>query len=176
MRPYRFIQIIMALVCGLPCLAGLGHALEVSIPSATVTAGDAITVPVMIDSVDNLAGVKLVIQYDAQVLEFQKAAKGQKAGSLMHVVNSKNPGRVVVVMAGARGIKGEAFPIVTLDFTAKPCSLESCPANLKIVEAQLMSDQLKDLDFSMQSQSVMVVSPKEAAPAETKPEKKSDAS
>ena len=176
MRPFNLFTRIFVQVCCLFCLGGLGQAVEVSTPAATITSGETLSVPVMIDAVDNLAGIKLVIVYDAQILEFQKAIKGQKAGSLMHVVNSKIPGRVVVVMAGARGIKGENFPIVTLNFLAKPCSQNSCPSNLKISEAELMSDKLKDIEFSIKSQPVIVASPQGAAPSQAAPEKKINAS
>ena len=176
MRPFFPIKILGVLVCCFLCLGGLGRAVEVSIAPAEAAAGASIAVPVMIDKVDNLAGVKLVILYDAQVLEFKNALKGPKAGSLMHVVNSKTPGRIVVVMAGARGIKGENFPIVSLNFTAKPCAQESCSSNLKITEAQLMSDKLKDIDFSLKSQDVVVIPTKEAATSPAQPKKKPDAS
>ncbi|ACL04106.1 cellulosome anchoring protein cohesin region [Desulfatibacillum aliphaticivorans] len=176
MRPFFFIKTFSALACCLICLAGLGHAVEVSIAQAEAKSGETISVPIMIDAVDNLAGVKLVVLYDANVLEFKNAVKGPKAGSLMHVVNSKTPGRVVVVMAGARGIKGENFPIVTLDFLAKPCAQESCISNLKITEAQLMSDKLKDLEFSLKSQDVVVVPSKEATASPAPPEKMPNAS
>jgi hypothetical protein len=79
---------------------------ELSIPEVSIESGKTAEIPLLIDRIDNLAGVKLVIRYDKELLTYKKGVRGQKTSSLMHVVNDKNPGRLVIVMAGARGIKG----------------------------------------------------------------------
>jgi hypothetical protein len=50
--------------------------------------GRQIQVPVVIDSIGNLAGMKLVIGYDKQVLAYKSPAKAKAAASPIHVVNS----------------------------------------------------------------------------------------
>jgi hypothetical protein len=98
---------------------GLGGATEIRISPLTAHPGQTIDVPITIDDVDNLAGVKLVMSYDPEILVFKKGAKTKQTDSLMHVVNDKKPGQIIVVMAGARGIKGKNIPIFTLSFDVK---------------------------------------------------------
>ena len=117
---------------------------ELSIPAVKAKSGQSVDVPVMIDLVDNLAGVKLVMKYDTEILTFKKADKTKQTSSLMHIVNNKKPGTLVIVMAGARGIKGKKFSILSLRFEVKK-GLESLTTKMKIHEIQMMSDKLKDI-------------------------------
>jgi hypothetical protein len=118
---------------------------ELSIPEITTESGKTAEIPLLIDRIDNLAGVKLVMRYDKELLTYKKGVRSEKAASLMHVVNDKNPGRLVIVMAGARGIKGENFPIFTLTFDTKKNLKERHTTTLQIDEIQLMGDDLKDI-------------------------------
>jgi hypothetical protein len=63
----------------------------------------------------------------------------------MHIVNDKKPGLLIVVMAGARGIKGKEFSIFTLTFEIKKGLKGNHTTEIIITEVQLMSDQLKDI-------------------------------
>lgn len=117
----------------------------VYVPELKVSSGEAVDIPVMIDQVDNLAGVKLVMEYDPKILFFQKGARTSHSDSLMHVINDKNPGRLIIVMAGAKGIKGKAFAIVNLTFKIKKDLMEDLNTHLAITEVQLMTDKLKDI-------------------------------
>lgn len=99
----------------------------------------------MIDQVDNLAGVKLVIKYDPETLTFKRGTKTKHTNSLMHIVNDKKPGLLIVVMAGARGIKGKDFSILNLTFAIKKGLKENHTIKIEITELQLMSDKLKDI-------------------------------
>jgi hypothetical protein len=120
-------------------------ALEIRIPSITTRPNQTIDVPIIVDEVDNLAGVKLVISYDHEIFAFRKGAKTKQTDSLMHVVNDKKPGQLIVVMAGARGIKGKDVHIFTLTFDVKPGLEGNHVTKIGITEAQLMSDQLKEI-------------------------------
>ena len=120
-------------------------ATEIRIPPITARPSQTIDIPIVIDEVDNLAGVKLVMSYDPEILVFKKGAKTKQTDSLMHVVNDKKPGQLIVVMAGARGIKGKNFPIFTLTFDVKSNVKGNHKVKIAITEAQLMSDQLKDI-------------------------------
>jgi hypothetical protein len=144
----RFLAASLALLlCALIPIAWTTAALgtELYIPLVEGKSGQAVHVPIMIDQVDNLAGVKLILKYDPQILTFKKGTKTKQTTSLMHIVNDKKPGLLIVVMAGARGIKGKEFPILKLTFEIKKDLKGNHSTHLKITEAQLMSDQLKDL-------------------------------
>jgi len=124
-------------------------AAELSIPPQTAKAGTSVAVPLMIDTIDNLAGIKIVIEYDRKLLHFTKGEKTKKTNSLMHVINDKVPGKLIIVMAGARGIGGKRFPILILTFeTAKDLKKEQS-AGIEIIDVQLMSDQLKDIEHTV---------------------------
>ena len=122
---------------------------ELYIPPMEGKPGQSIEVPVMIDQVDNLAGVKLVMKYDADLLTYKKGSKTKHTNSLMHIINDKKPGLLIAVMAGARGIKGKEFPILKLTFEIKKILKGNHKTQFEIKELQLMSDKLKDLKYSI---------------------------
>ena len=101
----------LIVLCGLlmACRTPLAHGTEIYIPPLSAASGSTVQVPVMIDEVGNLAGIKLVMRYDPALLTFKRGAKTSHTDSLMHIINSKNPGVLILVMAGARGIKGGAL-------------------------------------------------------------------
>lgn len=125
--------------------SGLAGATELRIPPLSSRSGQTIEVPILVDEVENLAGVKLVMSYDPEILVFKKGAKTKQTDSLMHVVNDKKPGQVIVVMAGARGIKGKKIPVFTLTFDVKSGLKGNHTTRIAVTEAQLMSDQLKEI-------------------------------
>jgi hypothetical protein len=124
---------------------GSTGATEIRIPALTARSGQSVDFKIMVDEVENLAGVKLVMTYDAELLSFKRGAKTKETDSLMHVVNDKKPGHLIVVMAGARGIKGKNVPIFTLTFDVKAGLKGNHVTKLAVTEVQLMSDQLKEI-------------------------------
>lgn len=125
-------------------------ATELFIPGIITAVGQSeITAEVRIDRVDNLAGVKLVLEYDKDILEFKQALKSELTGPMMHVVNDHNPGRLIIVMAAAVGIKGENFPLISLTFQVRTGVENVKSAEIRITESQLMSDKLKDLSHAV---------------------------
>jgi len=124
-------------------------ATKIYIPAIKGDPGQSVEVPVMIDHVDNLAGVKLVMEYDCKILIFKNGSKTKESNSLMHIINDKNPGKLIVVMAGARGIKGKDFPILTLTFEIKKGLTGNHATSIKINDVHLMSDQLKEIKCSV---------------------------
>ena len=146
--------ILITCVCTVfPLSAG---AVEISIPARTVKTGQSVTVPVMIDQVDNLAGVKLVLKYDAGVLKFKKASKTGQTSSLMHIVNDRKPGILIVVMAGAKGIKGKNFSILSIDFETQKGLKSNHTTRIEITEVQMMSDRLKTIKTSIRIEPITV--------------------
>ena len=75
----------------------------------------------------------------------------------MHIVNDKKPGILIIVMAGARGIKGENFPIFTLFFQISSKVTGRTESKLKITESQLMSDKLKNIEHDLNINPVIIV-------------------
>ncbi len=130
-------------------LTSVAWGTELSIPALKAKPGELVNIPIMIDLVDNLAGVKLVMKYDTEILTFKKAVKTNQTSSLMHIVNSKKPGTLIVVMAGAKGIKGKDFPIILLNLEVKKDLKSSIATKIEIHEVQMMTDQLKDIKCSI---------------------------
>ena len=122
-----------------------GSALVLSIPELQVNAGQNIDVPIMIDQVENLAGIKLVIKYDQKLITFKNATKTKQTTPLMHIVNDKKPGELIIVMAGAQGIKGKKIVLLKLTFKATANLKKKTKVILKIDKTEMMSDQLKYL-------------------------------
>lgn len=139
------------------CLTGAAPAVTLYTPAATAHAGQTVEIPVMIDRIDNLAGMKLVLKYDAGVLKYIEGEKTKHTASLMHVVNDKNPGVLIIVMAGARGIKGEDISLFSLHFEASPAVKQRASANLRITELQLMSDTLVEVAAAIKVNDVTVI-------------------
>jgi hypothetical protein len=133
------------------------RATEITIPPLTATSGRTIEIPIMIDEVDNLAGVKLVMTYDPEILTYKKGAKTKETDSLMHIVNDRKPGALIIVMAGARGIRGKDFSIFTLTFDVKKEIQENFKTKISITESQLMGDDLKELKATIISHPINVL-------------------
>jgi hypothetical protein len=133
------------------------EAVEVRIPPLTAKSGQSIDIPIMIDAVDNLAGVKLVMTYDPEILSYKSGMKTKETDSLMHIVNDKKPGVLIVVMAGAKGIKGKEFPIFKLTFDVKKGITENRTTKISITECQLMGDDLKERKCTMTSHPITIL-------------------
>ena len=129
---------------------------ELIIPALTAKPGNTLTIPIRIDSVDNLAGIKLVIQYDKNLLTYKKADKTEHTSSLMHIVNDKNPGVLIMVMAGPKGIKGKDFSIINLTFNVISGLKGNHTTQLKITESQLMSDKLKNIQHAVRMHPMVI--------------------
>ena len=132
------------------------EAIEIKIPPLTVKSGQSIEIPIMIDEIDNLAGVKLVMTYDPETLTYKSGAKTKETDSLMHIVNDKKPGSLIVVMAGAKGIKGKDFPIFKLTFEAKKAK-ENTTTKISITETQLMGDDLKERKATVNTHPITIL-------------------
>ena len=126
-------------------LGGTARAAEITVPYQKVRPGEFLNVPIMIDKADNLAGVKLVINFDKDILKFKEGNTTPSTRSLMNVINDKVPGRLIVVMAGAKGISGKDLTLLVLTFEVKANMAAERSTKLDIVETQLMTDQLKEV-------------------------------
>ncbi len=98
-----------------------------------------------IDQVEKLAGLKVSLTYPKKTLTFKAGTKTKATSSFMHVVNDKNPGKLIIVMASAKGISGSEVPLFNLDFTFSEPT-ENIPSTLlDITTCQMMSKNLEEL-------------------------------
>ena len=68
----RFISVVVALL--LCVTVSIAFGAELNVPVVSGSHGDIVKLPVIIDKVDNLAGIKLAMTYDRNSLKFLKAA------------------------------------------------------------------------------------------------------
>ena len=149
----------------LPCSI---WAASVYLPKMQAMAGDQVEIPVNVEKVENLAGLKLVLHYNSTLLEFQRERKSPVAQSLMHMVNPKIPGRLIVVMAGAKGIQIENGPLIYLTFKVSDKIGSSKKILIKIEEVQLMTDQLKNLNPTAKNGEIVLFDKTSPKPSQKK--------
>ena len=118
---------------------------ELTITDQRARAGEDIRVPLVVDQVEHLAGVKLVINYNKELLTFKGGARSKSTDSMMHVINDKTPGKLIIVMAAARGISGRDVTLLTLFFSLKKESADNREPLIQMTDVQLMGDDLKDI-------------------------------
>ncbi len=134
-------------------------AAEIRIPAVNGTAGQTISIPIRVDQIENLAGLKIVVLYDPDIIEYQASQKTKHTASLMHVVNDKKPGRLVIVMAGAKGISGKNMDLIELHFKIREfttVSEKEIRTALELPEIELMSDQLVPLDYTTKIEPIRI--------------------
>jgi hypothetical protein len=66
---------------------------------------------------------------------------------MLHVVNDKVPGRLIIVMAAARGFAGENAELVEMSFELLQDVKEEDRVRVQITEAELMSDKLQKIEI-----------------------------
>jgi hypothetical protein len=113
----------------------------------TVKPDQQIEIPVLLNNVPNMAGIKLALKFDKNVLSYVKGEKTKTTASLMHIVNDKHPGKLVIVMAGARGVPVNNQSIMNLYFKVNKNIPEPVDIKFTVTELQLMSDSLKELEY-----------------------------
>lgn len=143
-------------LCCLLVEVSLSHGAELYTSPARMNKGSMVSIPIMIDQVQGLAGLKVVITYDKDALKFKEAQKTPISQSLMHVVNDQKPGRLVVVMAGATGVGGRNITLINLVFTVIKSAGNPNGIKLDVPEIQLMSDQLKEIPCTVRSKTFLV--------------------
>ena len=154
-------RLIRLLLCSALTISGTATAwgTEVFIPALKGRTGESVNIPIMIDRVDNLAGLKLIMKYDPKILTFKKGVKTKHSDSLMHIINDKKPGMLIVVMAGAKGIGGKDFPILNLTFDIKVGLKGNHTTTVEISNLEMMSEQLKNIKCDIKV-NPLIISPK----------------
>jgi hypothetical protein len=113
----------------------------------TVKPDQKIQIPVLLNNVPNMAGIKLALKFDKDLLSYVKSEKTKTTASLMHIVNDKHPGKLVIVMAGARGVPVNTQSIMNLYFKVNNNIPKPVDTKFTVTELQLMSDSLKELEY-----------------------------
>lgn len=152
LRAAHLSLIVLALFCAAPAWGA-----ELNIPSAKGKAGQEIRIPLVLDQVGNLAGVKLVLHYDKDILTFKEGSKSEATQSLMHIINDKTPGKLIIVMAGARGVQGKGMTILTLTFGIRKGLTGNHATTIEVPEVQLMGDDLKEIECKVKAGSVEIL-------------------
>jgi len=116
-------------------------------PEITVEPGQEFKYPIVLDNVPNMAGIKLALTYENNLLTYTRSEKTKTTASLMHIVNDKKPGKLVIVMAGARGVPVNNQSVMDLYFKVNSPIPETVDTKFKVIEIQLMSDTLKELAY-----------------------------
>ena len=128
-----------------------------SIPDITVKIGQPVILPVKVNKVTKLAGIKLVIKYDANLLVYVESKKTDISKSFMHVVNDKKPGELIIVMASAKGITAENAPIFTIQFKIKNNLDKKVSSIISIAEGELMDENLKAIAFNPIAANITII-------------------
>lgn len=115
---------------------------ELRIPDRQVRPGEAVVVPVMVDAVERLAGVKMVLLYDRRLLDFVSLERGPAAAAMLQVVNDRIPGKLIVVMACARGIQIRNQPLCTITFHPRNRGTAPEKTRLHLTRADLVREDL----------------------------------
>lgn len=100
----------------------------------------------LVDNVEKLAGLKVIVRYPVENMKYTGSRKTNRTSGFMHVINDKNPGKLIVVMASARGITGDDLPLIELMFEK---THERKGGRLTIVLCQLMDEDLKNITCSL---------------------------
>ena len=102
--------------------------------------------------------MKVVLGYDADLLEYAVLRKPAVAGSLMHMVNPRQAGRVIVVMARARGISLDDEPIMEVTFMLKNLEGQDVPeaTEVKIAKVEAMNDNLETIHMTQRNGHVLL--------------------
>lgn len=95
-----------------------------------------------LDKVDKLAGLKISLTYPKTSLKFLEAKKLKTTASFLHVVNDKTPGKLIIVMASAKGISGTNIALIDLAFSLSTKN-KPPPVTITTQQCQLMTEGLK---------------------------------
>lgn len=121
------------------------RAATLSIEPVTALSGQSLAVPVLIAPVEQLAGVKIVLRYDPRRLAYEKAETSETTAGWMRVINDKTPGKLVIVMAGAKGIHADSLALIRLYFKAAPGLKEKTTVRIQAVEMEMVSEAIRPI-------------------------------
>jgi hypothetical protein len=151
-----YLTVLVMASCCLLMGGSLSHGAELYTAPAWMNKSSLINIPIIIDQVNDLAGIKLIVTYDKDVLKFKEGQKTPISQSLMHIINDQKPGRLVIVLAGARGVSGKDISFINLIFTVEKPFKNPGSTKLEIPEVQLMTEQLKEIPCTVRAKTFLV--------------------
>jgi hypothetical protein len=122
---------------------------ELVIPAVEACEDQMVAIPIKMRNAGNLAGVRLILEYEPRHLAYDHAAKTTASNAFVHVVNEKRPGVLIVVMAGAKGIEQQDYTLLHLYFQARKTTAGRVVSKIRIHEFEAMDDQLKRLECDL---------------------------
>jgi len=102
-------------------------------------------IALVVDHAEKIAGVKVILTYDKNMISFIKAEKSTATSSFLHVVNDKTPGKLIIVMASAKGISGDNLVLISFEFTGIKRLAETKSAKIAVTQIQLMNEDLQEI-------------------------------
>lgn len=99
----------------------------------------------------DLAGIKLVLHYDAERIKYKGMSKSKETRPMMHVVNDKNPGKLIIVMASATGQKTADFNLFDLTFDLIGEAEKKNKLEIELRSIEMMSAALVEIPCSVQT-------------------------
>jgi hypothetical protein len=130
------------LIC---CQISQSNGFAAEYEEVVVKQGSMVELPVILDKADKLAGIKFVLNYNDKLLSFVEVIKTTHTSQLMHIVNDKKVGKLIIVMAGAKGITGINVPLVILRFSLVEKISGKSKTNVSIQHVEMMSEGLQEL-------------------------------
>lgn len=115
------------------------HAAQLTLSSKTDDT--TVVIEMSLDKVEKLAGMKVAFDYPKNALLVKNTKKSSNLNSFMHVVNDKNPGKLIIVLASATGVSGKNMKLFEVTFSRVKKS-EADTLILEPTECQLMSEAL----------------------------------
>lgn len=133
------------------------YATEMIIGSANAAPGQEFSVNATLEPGTRVAGIKMVLGYDADILMFVKAEKLEAANGMMFVVNDRNPGKLIIVMAGASGIDLPRADLLKLVFRVRDPIRNTMKTQIQLLEIEAKSDSLKQVQIHSRSGEVDIL-------------------
>lgn len=137
-------------------LVQLALATDLIVTSATATPGQQISLQVLLQPGSHVAGLKMTIGYDADVMTFVRADKLADANGMMYVVNDRQPGKLIVVMAGAKGVETPKVALLDLVFQIRQPIHNDMNTHVHLMDVEAKSDQLKSVPLQLRSGDVHI--------------------
>ncbi len=108
------------------------------------------TVEIKFSTVDalDLAGLKVVLHYDLQKMKYKSLDKSKETKGMMHVVNDKKPGKLIIVMASATGQKTADFDLFSINFEKLTNPDKQLPLEIEVKNVEMMSAALVEIPCS----------------------------
>jgi hypothetical protein len=123
-------------------------AYEVTIGAASVSPGNSVQVPVLLDNAANVATVQLQVNYDPQLLTLTSLTnRSGTLGSNFGLSYENDDGVVVVILYRQEGLVAGSGELASLTFSANSGAEVSMESALTLAEVELGSQTGKDLSW-----------------------------